>query len=61
MFQLPRRDFIIKGSAALAALAVFQSRFAWAFPSRAGETVIAWLDQAAANPVPEVMKTRIVW
>jgi DMSO/TMAO reductase YedYZ molybdopterin-dependent catalytic subunit len=61
MFQLPRRDFIIKGSAALAALAVFQSRFAWAFPSRAGETVIAWLDQAAANPVPEVIKTQLVW
>ncbi len=61
MFQLPRRDFIIKGSAALAALAVFQSRFAWAFPSRAGETVIPWLDQPAENPVPEVIKTQLVW
>jgi DMSO/TMAO reductase YedYZ molybdopterin-dependent catalytic subunit len=61
MFQLPRRDFIIKGSAALAALAVFQSRFAQAFPSRAGETVIAWLDQPAANPVPAVIQTQLVW
>ena len=52
MFHLPRRDFIIKGSAALAALAVFQSRFAQAFPSRAGETVIAWLDQPPPDPDP---------
>jgi DMSO/TMAO reductase YedYZ molybdopterin-dependent catalytic subunit len=52
MFHVPRRDFIIKGSAALAALAVFQSRFAQAFPSRAGETVIAWLDQPPPDPDP---------
>jgi DMSO/TMAO reductase YedYZ molybdopterin-dependent catalytic subunit len=61
MFQLPRREFIIKGSAALAALAVFQSRFAQAFPSRAGETVVPWLDKLAENPVPEVIKTQLVW
>jgi DMSO/TMAO reductase YedYZ molybdopterin-dependent catalytic subunit len=61
MFQLQRRDFIIKGSAALAALAVFQSRFAQAFPSRPGETVVPWLDQPAENPVPEVIKTQLVW
>jgi DMSO/TMAO reductase YedYZ molybdopterin-dependent catalytic subunit len=62
MFQLPRRDFIIKGSAALAAFAVFHSsRFAQAFPSRAGETVVPWLDQPAENPVPEVIKTQLVW
>ncbi len=53
MSALARREFIINGSAALAALAVFQSRFAWAFPSRAGETVVPWLDQPAANPDPE--------
>ncbi len=61
MFQLQRRDFIIKGSAALAALAVFQSRFAQAFPTRPGETVVPWLDQPAENPVPEVIKTQLVW
>ena len=60
MFQLPRRDFIIKGSAALAALAVFQSRFAQAFPSRAGETVIAWLDQPPPDPDP-ADQTLLVW
>ena len=60
MFNLPRRDFI-KGGAALAALAVFQSRFARAFPSRPGETVIPWLDQPAPNPVPAVIQTQLVW
>ena len=61
MSTLARREFIINGSAALAALAVFQSQFAWAFPSRAGETVVAWLDQPAENPVPEVIKSQLVW
>ena len=61
MFHAPRRDFIIKGSAALAALAVFQSRFAYAFPSRPGETVIAWLDQPAPNPNPAGIQTQLVW
>jgi len=61
MSQLQRREFIIHGSAALAALAVFQSRFAQAFPSRPGETVVPWLDQPAENPVPEVIKTQLVW
>ena len=61
MFPLPRRDFIIKGSAALAALAVFQSRFAHAFPSQPGETVIAWLDQPAPNPNPAGIQTQLNW
>ena len=60
MSALARREFIINGSAALAALAVFQSRFAQAFPSRAGETVVAWLDQPppATDPCCE---TQLVW
>ena len=61
MLTLPRRDFVIKGSAALAALASFQARFAQAFPSRAGESVVPWLDQPAPNPVPEVIKNQLVW
>lgn len=60
MFHLPRRDFI-KGGAALAALAAFQSSFAHAFPGRPGETVIPWLDQPAPNPVPAVIQTQLVW
>ncbi len=61
MSVLARRQFIINGSAALAALAVFQSRFARAFPSRPGETVVPWLDQPAENPVPEIIKSQLVW
>jgi DMSO/TMAO reductase YedYZ molybdopterin-dependent catalytic subunit len=61
MSALARREFIINGSAALAALAVFQSRFAWAFPSRPGETVIPWLDQPAPNPDPVGIQTQLVW
>ena len=61
MFTLPRRDFVLKGSAALAALTLIQARFANAFPSRAGETVLPWLDQPAPNPVPEVIKSQLVW
>jgi DMSO/TMAO reductase YedYZ molybdopterin-dependent catalytic subunit len=61
MSMISRRDLIASGSATLAALAVFQSRFAQAFPSRPGETVVPWLDQPAENPVPEIIKTQLVW
>jgi DMSO/TMAO reductase YedYZ molybdopterin-dependent catalytic subunit len=61
MSPLPRREFIINGGAAIAALAVFQSRFANAFPRQQGEKVVAWLDQLPANPVPEVIKNQLVW
>ncbi|MEO8243367.1 MAG: sulfite oxidase [bacterium] len=61
MFTLPRRDFVIKGSAALAALATLQVQLARAFPSRDGETVLPWLDQMAPNPVPEIIKSQLVW
>ncbi|MEO8245370.1 MAG: sulfite oxidase [bacterium] len=61
MYTLPRREFVIKGSAALAALATFQARFAQAFPSRTGETILPWLDQPAPNPVPDVIKSQLVW
>ena len=60
MLQLQRRDFIVKGSAALASLAVFQSRFAQAFPSRPGETVVPWLDQPPPDPDP-ADQTLLVW
>lgn len=61
MFQIPRRDFIHKGSAALAALAVFQARFAQAFPGRPDETVIPWLDQPTPSPDPVGIQTQLVW
>jgi DMSO/TMAO reductase YedYZ molybdopterin-dependent catalytic subunit len=61
MQNLPRRDFIVQGSATLAALAVFQSRFAQAFPSRAGETVIPWLDRTPPNEDPNGTKNLLDW
>jgi DMSO/TMAO reductase YedYZ molybdopterin-dependent catalytic subunit len=61
MSSLARREFIINGSAALAALVAFQSRFAQAFPSRPGEAVIAWLDQPTPNPDPAGIQTQLVW
>ncbi len=61
MLDLHRRDVIVQGSAALAALAVLQSaRFANAFPTRPGEVVIPWLDQ----PPPggdSCCDTQLVW
>ena len=61
MSNLQRRDFLVNGSAALAALMAFQSRFAQAFPSRPGETVVPWLDQPTPSPDPEGIKSQLVW
>jgi DMSO/TMAO reductase YedYZ molybdopterin-dependent catalytic subunit len=61
MHILPRRQFIVQGGAALATLSVFHSRFAQAFPSRAGETVIPWLDQPQPNPAPDALKNLLAW
>ncbi len=60
MSTLQRREFLVNGGAALAAFAVFQSRFAAAFPSRSGETVIAWTDQPPAATDP-CCDTQLVW
>ncbi len=60
MSTLQRREFLVTGGAALAALAVFQSRFAEAFPSRSGESVIAWTDQPPAGADP-CCDTQLVW
>lgn len=62
MHHLQRRDFLIQGGAALVGMAGFYfSRSAAAFPTRSGETVIGWLDQPAANPVPQVIQSQLVW
>ena len=62
MLDLHRRDVIVQGSAALAAMAAFYSaRSAGAFPTRPGDVVVPWLDQPDPNPVPEVIKTQLVW
>jgi DMSO/TMAO reductase YedYZ molybdopterin-dependent catalytic subunit len=61
MQELQRRDFVLKGGAAVAAMALLQGTRAFAFPSRSGETVIPWLDQQAPNPAPNVIKSQLVW
>ena len=61
MSSLNRREVIATGGTAIAALALFQSRFASAFPSQPGETVIQWLDQPAPNPDPVGIQSQLVW
>jgi DMSO/TMAO reductase YedYZ molybdopterin-dependent catalytic subunit len=61
MTTINRRDVISTGSAAIAALAFFQSRFAQAFPGRPGEKVIAWLDQPTESPDPVGIQSQLVW
>ena len=62
MHNIPRREFITKGSVAIAGLAAFYAaRHAYAFPDQPGEQIVRWLDQPAPNPVPEVIKNQLVW
>ncbi len=61
MFDLTRRDLLLKGSVAFATYAVLHSSRVGAFPSRPGETVIPWLDQPAENPVPGIIHNQLVW
>jgi DMSO/TMAO reductase YedYZ molybdopterin-dependent catalytic subunit len=60
--DVTRRQFVVQGSAAIAALAVLQaSRHARAFPTRPGEVVIRWEDQPPENPVPKVVANQLIW
>ena len=59
MSHLNRRDLVTTAGVALAAFAL--NHAARAFPSQPGEVVIPWLDQPAENPVPEVIKSQLVW
>ncbi|MET0706368.1 MAG: sulfite oxidase [Tardiphaga sp.] len=62
MQNIQRREFITKGSAAIAGLAaLYATRQAYAFPGQPGEEIVRWLDQPAPNPVPEVIKNQLVW
>ena len=62
MHNIPRREFITKGSVAIAGLAAsYAARHAYAFPDQPGEEIVRWLDQPAPNPVPEVIKNQLVW
>lgn len=50
MYEIPRREFIINGSAALTAVALLHASRAYAYPSRPGDAVVPWLDQPTENP-----------
>lgn len=59
---IPRRELIIRGSAAIAGLTVLRAvHLAQAFPVRAGEQVVPWLDQPPENPVPQVVANQLKW
>jgi len=62
MPDIPRRDFVIQGGAALAGMAILQaSRLAQAFPSGPGEEILPWLDQPLENPIPQVVANQLKW
>jgi DMSO/TMAO reductase YedYZ molybdopterin-dependent catalytic subunit len=60
--QTSRRDFVGQSGAALGALTLINTPLlAQAFPSRAGEEVVAWLDQPPANPAPDAVRNLLRW
>jgi len=60
--NVPRRDFLLQGSAAIAGLALSQlPSLAAAFPVRAGEEVIPWLDQPGPHALPQVVPRQLRW
>jgi len=57
-----RRDFVGQGVASLGGLTLINTPFlAHAFPSRAGEQVLPWLDQPPENPAPEAVRNLLRW
>jgi DMSO/TMAO reductase YedYZ molybdopterin-dependent catalytic subunit len=60
--DIPRREFLIQGGAAVAGLTLANFPFlARAFPVRPGEVVIPWLDEVPANPEPGVVLNLLNW
>jgi DMSO/TMAO reductase YedYZ molybdopterin-dependent catalytic subunit len=62
MGDIPRREFLVQGGAAVAGLTLANFPFfARAFPARPGEVVIPWLDEVPANPEPGVVLNLLKW
>ncbi|AXA44670.1 sulfite oxidase [Rhizobium leguminosarum] len=61
MPDLQRREFVVQGSAVLAAIAGLYASGVNAFPTRTGEKVIPWLDQPTESPDPVGIQTQLVW
>jgi DMSO/TMAO reductase YedYZ molybdopterin-dependent catalytic subunit len=60
--ETSRRDFVGQGGAALGALTLMNAPFlAHAFPSRAGEEVLPWLDPPPENPAPDAVRNLLRW
>ena len=60
--QTSRRDFVGRSGGALGGLALINTPFlAQAFPSRAGEEVLPWLDQPPENPEPDAVRNLLDW
>lgn len=58
---LSRRELLAAGGATVAALALLNHRFAAAAPLQQGDEVLPWLDQPEENPVPEIVRSQLVW
>jgi DMSO/TMAO reductase YedYZ molybdopterin-dependent catalytic subunit len=57
-----RRDFVGQGGAALGGLTLINTPFlAQAFPTRAGEEIVPWLDQPPDNPAPDAVRNLLRW
>jgi DMSO/TMAO reductase YedYZ molybdopterin-dependent catalytic subunit len=61
--QTSRRDFVGQGGGAvLGGVALINTPFlAHAFPSRAGEEVLPWVDQPPENPEPGAVRNLLQW
>ena len=60
--DIPRREFLIQGGAAIAGLTLANVPFlARAFPAQPGEVVIPWLDEVTANPEPGMVVNLLKW
>jgi DMSO/TMAO reductase YedYZ molybdopterin-dependent catalytic subunit len=60
--QTSRRQFVGQGGAALGGLTLINTPFlAQAFPSRAGEEVVPWLDSPPENPAPDAVRNLLRW
>jgi DMSO/TMAO reductase YedYZ molybdopterin-dependent catalytic subunit len=64
--DLARRTVLLGGGAAaalvgLAGVAGVARAAPLGFPTRPGEQVLPWLDQPAANPVPEILGPQLQW
>jgi DMSO/TMAO reductase YedYZ molybdopterin-dependent catalytic subunit len=60
--DIPRREFLVQGGAAVAGLTLANVPFlVRAFPIRPGEEVIPWLEEVPSNPAPSMVMNLLRW